>query len=72
MVFYDYDGQWYPGMDGGLRFFDFAIWLKKNQEKPQPRKLSRPGKESGPARRLTTMLLIEDSGGQLHSCSGTQ
>ena len=40
MIIADYDGHWYPGMDGGLSFND--IW-GKTPEKPSTRKTDPTG-----------------------------
>ena len=62
MIYDDYDGQWYPGMDGGLRFPDICLTV---EEKPQPGKLTRPGIEPGPGGWEAMMLPLEYSGGPI-------
>ena len=33
MIYDDYDGQWYPGMDGGLSFLDTYLTVEENSRK---------------------------------------
>ena len=43
MIFDDYDGQWYPGMDGAKVFSTFVLWLRKNPGKNLNRKTDLTG-----------------------------
>ena len=61
MIFDDSDGQ---RMGGAYVFPTFVLQLRKTPEKPQQGKLTRPGIEPGPARRETTMLFLDHSGGR--------
>ena len=45
--FYDCDGQWYSGMDGGaLSFPDIYLKVEGKTKKPQPEELTRQEVES--------------------------
>ena len=62
MIFQDYDGQWYPGMDGGLSFTDIYLTVEEklrgnlNQENWPD--------QSGPAKKWEeTILALDHSGG---------
>ena len=48
MIFYIYEGQLYPGMDGAQVFPTFVLQLRKKLEKTQPGKLTGRGSNSGP------------------------
>ena len=46
MIFYDYDGQWYPGMDGVYVFPTFVLKIRKSRKNLNQENL--PDRESNP------------------------
>ena len=64
MIFYDYDAQWSPGMDGAYVFPTFVLqWRTNHGQTPQPGKLTQPWIKPGPARWEATMLRFDHSNG---------
>ena len=64
MIFDDYDGHRYPGMDETEVFPTFVLQLRNPTDKTSAKETDPPGDRTRRVRREATMLPLNHSGGK--------